>query len=218
MKHLLKPLLSIIRNPKRNYKGHTGGAWDEEAHRVLYGDNFNEGLARHICQQFAPTSYLEFGSGLGHLAQYIAQHTEADPIHCIEPNGIKGAYNELRPKLFPVDIFTQNTPEELKQKYDLVLSIEVAEHIDRKYHDQLFDTLCSLCSKWMIFSAARPGQAAEQGGHGHIAERPEEEWKSELLSRGLIFEPNKTQEIRATCDTKNINHRRNLMVFRIPDR
>lgn len=189
--------------------GTNGGAWSEETHLKLYGQNFNKGLARFISESINPKSYFEFGSGLGYLADYISKNSEADPIHCIEPYAISGIYKSNRSILFNIDIFNEPLPDEVHASYELVISVEVAEHINLKYHTYLFDYLCRLSHKWLIFSAARPNQ----GGHGHIAERPEHEWREEIVSRGFIFDAELTFQIRESCDEKNINHRKNLMVF-----
>jgi cyclopropane fatty-acyl-phospholipid synthase-like methyltransferase len=110
---------------------------------------------------------------------------------------------------FTSDIFAAKEPDHFLPQYELVLSIEVAEHVERTNHDFLFDFLVKHCKKWIIFSGARVGQ----GGHGHIAERPEEEWRSELVSRGMHFRADLTSAARTACDQKNVNHRRNVMVF-----
>lgn len=194
-------------------KGSSGGAWDERTHLALHPKNFNFGLADFIVKQLAPKRVLEFGSGLGFLARHIVDETGSTEVYCIEPNEIKGHYDAVKgPKLLSVDIFDDPHPDELKRTYDLVVSIEVAEHIRREKHGVLFDFLTARAGKWIVFSGARVGQ----GGHGHIAERPEEEWKAEFTARGMRFEPELTRKMREACDEKNINHRRNVMVFSVP--
>ena len=192
-------------------QGSEGGAWTADVHKKLYPGNFNMGLASYICDVINPVSVLEFGSGLGHLAQYVKTNSDAEDVICIEPEITGGVYEGSNgPVLLSVDIFTQSHPEALEKQYDLVMSIEVAEHISRDRHDFLFDFLVDRAANWIVFSGARIGQ----GGHGHIAERDEEDWRSEFLERGLHFESQMTADIRTACDEKNINHRRNLMVFR----
>ena len=190
--------------------GESGGAWTVETHKALYPDIFNYGLANYIIHNFKPNAVLEFGSGLGELARYIAENSQSSLIHCIEPLIMPDEIKK-NPIItqFTSDIFAEDEPDRLQPEYDLVLSIEVAEHIERANHDLLFDFLVKRCKKWLIFSAARVGQ----GGHGHIAERPEEEWRSELVCRRMYFREDITAAVRNACDKKNINHRRNIMVF-----
>lgn len=193
--------------------GKNGGAWDEKTHLQLHPKNFNFGLADFIVSSIKPKSVLEFGSGLGFLSRHIVDTMSLSDVYCIEPNEIEGIYDNINgPKLLSLDIFNQNHPFVLNRKFDLVMSIEVAEHIPREQHNELFDFLVSHTNNWIVFSGARIGQ----GGHGHIAERTEEEWKSEFLKRGMLFQDELTQSIRLACDEKNINHRQNLMVFKRP--
>ena len=54
--------------------------------------------------------------------------------------------------------------ELFKPKYDLVLSLEVAEHMPPEHIDKLAESLAAATSKYLVFTAARPGQ----GGTGHV--------------------------------------------------
>lgn len=198
--------------PDEPLQGQDGGGWSEDAHNTLYPGNFNKGLAHHLCQRVAPLTALEFGSGLGYLARYIVDHSAVTRYDCIEPSEIKGQYSpDAFPKLHSVDIFNDAIDHLFLDAYDMVVSIEVAEHIDRSLHERLFDFLVLKAARTIVFSGARIGQ----GGHGHIAERHEEDWREEFLTRGCTYLSEATAEIRNACDEKNINHRQNLMVFAI---
>lgn len=207
-------ILSLRTSMGTSNAGESGGAWSEAVHKQLHPNNFNYGLSNFLCEKIDFNSVLEFGSGLGFLARSIVDNKKVDAYHCIEPNEIKGVYGEEgKPRLFALDIFKEDHPVMLNRRYELVCSIEVAEHIPLENHGYLFDFLVSKASKWVVFSGARVGQ----GGHGHIAERDEEDWKSEFLKRGCIFSSELTEKIRSSCDDKNINHRKNLMVFSVPN-
>jgi len=198
---------------EKKFIGNTGGAWDEEMHMALHPKNFNFGMANFIVKSIKPKNILEFGSGLGFLSKHIVDNLKLSDVYCIEPNKIKGLYDtDKGPKLIPLNIFEDKHPKEIKRTFDLVMSIEVAEHIEQERHDELFDFLVSHTENWIVFSGAHVGQ----GGHGHIAERPEEEWKKEFTKRGMIFQEQLTKEIREACDKKNINHRQNLLIFKHP--
>lgn len=90
----------------------------------------------------------------------------------------------------------------------------MAEHIPIDKHEALFDFLVSHAGRIIVFSGARPGQ----GGHGHIAERAEHEWREEFVKRGCRFDPRLTIQARSMCNPRNINHRQNLQVFHAPTR
>lgn len=194
----------------------TGGErthWTAQEHLVRYGPNFNNGMAEYIAHTLKPASILEFGCGLGLYCDFFKTQLDTKKVFGIEPEPMGGVFETPNgPKQLAIDIFTDRHPEPLEQKFDLVMSIEVAEHIPREKHELLFDFLVSHTDNWIVFSGARVGQ----GGHGHIAERDEEDWKNEFLKRGMIFQEILTRNIRLACNEKNINHRQNLMVFRRP--
>lgn len=191
--------------------GEKGGIWTEETHKLL-PPNFNRGLTEYIAKLTTPKKMLEFGSGMGYMAKYFNDNCTDEPVHCIEPSDFVGEYNSVTgPILYNLNIFTDSIPQEIENStYDLVLSIEVAEHIDLKLHPYLFDWLVGKANKWVVFSAGHPGQL----GRGHIACRPEEEWRKEFTSRGMIFLPEETKLAKESCDEKNGNHRKNVQIFR----
>ena len=188
--------------------------WTAEEHLARYGPNFNSGMAEYIAHTLKPESSLEFGCGLGLYCHFLKTRLGLDMVYGIEPEPMGGVFDSPDgPTQLAIDIFSDKHPELLNRKFDLVMSIEVAEHIPREHHDFLFDFLVSHTSNWIVFSGARVGQ----GGHGHISERDEEDWKSEFLKRGMVFQDALTQHIRLACNEKNINHRKNVMVFRRPE-
>lgn len=192
--------------------GENGGAWTTETHKALYGKNLNFGLGNFICRHLKPTDMLEFGSGLCDLANLIADSMALDASYCIEPEIVADVRQNLN--LLNIDIFTTPSPRVLDRRFDLILSIEVAEHIPLDQHESLFDYLVARAGNWIVFSGARPGQ----GGHGHVAERTELDWRSEFSRRGCEFDPRLTGLARSMSDEKNINHRQNIQVFRAPAR
>ena len=71
------------------------------------------------------------------------------------------------------------TPLPAKQKYDLAISVEVAEHITEKYADIFINSLCDH-SDVILFSAAIP----MQGGTGHVNEQPCSYWADKFKQHG----------------------------------
>lgn len=74
-----------------------------------------------------------------------------------------------------------NQPFSLGQKYDLVQSLEVAEHIRPEASQSFIDCVSGHATKFVLFSAAPPGQ----GGEFHINERPYEYWRRLFNDRGF---------------------------------
>src|SRR5205085_8299510 len=70
-------------------------------------------------------------------------------------------------------------PIRLARKFDLVQSLEVAEHLPADKAEQFVDTLIEHGSM-ILFSAAVPGQ----GGENHINEQPISYWRRLFRVRG----------------------------------
>jgi len=186
-----------------------GGPWKLDEHRQRF--TFNYGLARFVRKTFQPESILEFGCGPGMYCEYYAM-TGVDLVHGVEPNPMDSKLFDIGEncKFFPFDITREEIPAEIQAtRYDLIMSVEVLEHIDRDYHDLVFDFFCEKSTRVIVFSGARP----DQKGTGHIACRDESDWRSEFVKRGWHFDAGMTQAIRDESDRKNINHKKNLQVF-----
>jgi SAM-dependent methyltransferase len=63
--------------------------------------------------------------------------------------------------------------------FDLVLCLEVAEHLPAERAESLITELCA-AGKVVVFSGAVPGQ----GGTGHISERWQSEWAALFAAQG----------------------------------
>lgn len=70
-------------------------------------------------------------------------------------------------------------PFKLDKNFDMLLCLEVAEHLPEESSETLIDTLTSHCD-FIIFSAAIPGQ----GGQNHINEQWPEYWQKLFLKKG----------------------------------
>jgi hypothetical protein len=69
-------------------------------------------------------------------------------------------------------------PLTLNRQFDLVQSLEVAEHLPETAADQFVDSLVRH-GRLVLFSAATPGQ----GGENHINEQPWEYWREKFFKR-----------------------------------
>jgi len=72
-------------------------------------------------------------------------------------------------------------PIKLGKRFDLAISLEVAEHLPSGCADQFVENLVSL-SNFVLFSAAPP----LQGGTNHINEQPIEYWVEKFEQRGYV--------------------------------
>lgn len=189
--------------------GTDGGSWTLQQHQQWYGYNFNEGASKAALELIKPESILEFGCGVGWYCKYFSDKG-IKTVHGIEPETMD-PNNFLNDgcEQFAFDVTFQDEPEGIQDKYDVVWSLEVAEHIPHEHHKAVFDYLAAKEPRIVVFSGARVGQ----GGHGHVAERPEEEWRSEWTSRDYILNEELTIALRKRCTPRNTNHIRNIQVF-----
>lgn len=92
-------------------------------------------------------------------------------------------------------------PFKADQEFEQVWCIEVAEHIDQSAHATLCDTLNNNLAKdgILLFSAAHPNQ----GGMGHVAERPPKYWIDQFALRDLSY--NQMMTVRLSLLWSNLN-------------
>ena len=74
-------------------------------------------------------------------------------------------------------------------KFDVVVCLEVLEHIEPEQSDLAIQKVADTVGKTLIWTAARPGQE----GVGHINCREKAEWESKLASTGLVRNLEKEQ-------------------------
>ena len=72
------------------------------------------------------------------------------------------------------------TPLNLKRRFDLVQTLEVAEHLPHAKADLFVENLIAH-GDVILFSAAVP----HQGGEHHVNEQPPEYWRSKFAARGF---------------------------------
>jgi hypothetical protein len=131
-----------------------------------------------------PASVIDVGCGLAQWLKVFedACHSEVlgiDGFHVSLENSYISESNRLRVDL--CDFI--RTP--VLRSYDLVLCLEVAEHLDLHFADVLVDKLASL-GNMILFSAAIPGQT----GENHVNEQPHSFWLDKFEERGfLILDP-----------------------------
>lgn len=96
--------------------------------------------------------------------------------------GVDGPYIDPESLLIPKECFHPldvSRPISLEHSFDLVQSLEVAEHIPADSADTFVDSLCRH-GDVVLFSAAPPGQ----GGRHHINEQPLDYWRHKFATHG----------------------------------
>lgn len=131
--------------------------------------------------------------------------------------GIEGSDNARRflrvdpAKIYNVDLRYGLSP--LGMRFDLVISLEVAEHIEEKYSDNYISTLKQFSDNILI-TAAPPGQ---KGLH-HVNCQPAKYWIDRFSGNGFEFNKEKTRKFKKELfiyrEKKGINcYYNNALVF-----
>jgi len=130
-------------------------------------------LAFEIASRYNPRTIIDFGCGCGHFANRIALYSGGEAI----------GFNGDIPDNAEIEIIKRDLSEYIRTiEGDLVISLEVAEHIEESKADIFIDTL-TLHGNRILFSAATPGQ----GGIGHVNEQPHEYWHEKFKQRGYKY-------------------------------
>jgi hypothetical protein len=124
-----------------------------------------------VYQLTKPSTVIDVGGGEGWWAKRFAnlgcQATVVDNGDVTAPSGVRLVVADLtEPILSP-------------GRFDLAISLEVAEHLPAARAKSFVRDLCDLAPT-VLFSAAIPGQ----GGAGHVNERPMEYWAELFESFG----------------------------------
>jgi SAM-dependent methyltransferase len=151
-----------------------------------YGLNFyrsNASLAVRSARRIVPKlmavlpvrSVVDFGCG---RAAWLSVWADAG----IAVAGIDAANIDQRQLLIDPACFWSadlSEPIHLGKQFDLIQSLEVAEHLPPPCAESFVDTLVAHGS-CVLFSAATPGQ----GGEHHVNEQPLEYWRAIFRTRG----------------------------------
>ena len=167
------------------------GIWSIEVAKKRH--RFDRELAEYIARAYYPKKMADVGCGDGSYCKFfkgsnwpIVHGYEGTP----EINSL-GIYNDI----MVVDLTKRRYVD---IDYDLVLCLEVGEHIPQKYEQVFIDNLCEYVHKDLILSWAIPGQ----GGAGHFNEQPNEYVIKEFSKRGLAFDRAQSEKLRGAASLR----------------
>jgi len=166
-----------------------------------------EQFCRVLWERLEPESVADVGCGQGVYLECF----QALGVKCML--GIEGTDNALKDAVVPFIVkHDLRVPFSHPQQYDLVLSIEVAEHIHGAHAGTLVTTIVDLCRPGghIVLTAAPPGQ---EGNH-HINLQPREYWIRKFSNRGCAYQEQLSMEISSGLDLQGLHWvKRNLMIF-----
>jgi len=157
---------------------------DPQLAAVLQSQRDKQWSARCLLACFAylgiPTSLFDVGCGDGHLVR-LAHRLNVASLGIdlnVEDSNLTTRSDLSKP--------CRGCPSEM------VICWELAEHLLISCADALCDMLAESTLKWLLFSAAVPGQ----GGSGHVNEQSRSYWRLKLLDRGLTVDDKLTTRLR----------------------
>lgn len=170
--------------------------WRADAHNV----------ATALDEVFGPDSIIDFGCAIG---AYLEPFHEAG----IDIRGVEYVEHAFEHAVVPEEDLKRHDltqPYDHERKYDIALSIEVAEHLPPDAAETFVDTLTN-ASDTVVLTAAPPGQ----GGVHHFNERPREYWIGLFNERGYSYDPEAVERLRESITVEKATWiPPNLFVFR----
>lgn len=134
-------------------------------------------VGRLLLDWLGPRSVVDVGCGQG---TWLAALTELGVTDVL---GVDGAHVDRGALEIPPDRFVAHdlaTPLRLERRFDLVISLEVAEHLPEEAAARFVESLAGLGDA-ILFSAAAP----HQGGRGHCNEQWPGYWADLFAGHGL---------------------------------
>ena len=131
-----------------------------------------------VMKYFKVKTAVDFGCGTGTFLKFLKDRG-------VSVTGLDGDYIDKKILVISEEEFIQadlNKPVHLKKKFDLAISLEVAEHLPESNADLFISSLCE-ASDVVLFSAAVKGQ----GGVGHVNEQFLSYWRKIFLKKGYFM-------------------------------
>ena len=128
-----------------------------------------------LIDALSPNTVVDVGAGSGTWLSVFRQHG-AD-VHAIEGDWVRSIDTQIPKERYTFHDLER--PFTLAPKFDLCLSLEVAEHLPESSADGFVESLSTL-SDCIVFSAAIP----EQGGVNHVNEQWPSYWAKKFERHG----------------------------------
>lgn len=149
---------------------HLGGNLRHGDHNTI-----DVNLWRCLVDRFAVRSVLDVGCGEGHAVWNFARMG-------VIAHGIDGLKLNVRRAVYPI-AHHDLCKGPYYMPVDMVVSFEMAEHIEERFLNHYLDTLCN--GKIVAMTHALPG---ETSGHHHVNPQTSNYWIKKMSERGYMLE------------------------------
>lgn len=171
-----------------------------DPHKPHLGGNFIEvnpstycpAVWLHIIKKYSIQSVMDVGSGRGHAAKWFSDQG-------IKTIAVDGLQDNIINAVYPT-VLCDLTESSYTETVDLVNCIEVVEHIEEKYINNLLDTICS--GRYLFMTHGLPGQE----GHHHVNCQPTEYWLKHLADRGFKELSDDSKELQRVASSTKAHH------------
>jgi SAM-dependent methyltransferase len=164
-------------------------------------------ISRSLKRELAPRSVIDVGCGAGALLASL----EEVGVTCVGFDYAEAALERCRRSGLMarrLDIERDPIPPD---RADVVVSTEVAEHLDEQRADRFVELLTTL-APIAVVTAALPGQ----GGTDHVNEQPNDYWIEKFETRGFALDSDLSTLLRAEWRDAGVESflYASLMIFR----
>lgn len=177
-------------------KPHLGGNFADGDSHCWCPSSWN-----YIIDKYQIKSIMDVGSGCGHAAKFFADKG-------LETIAVEGLESNVKNAIYPT-ILHDLTSGPYKKDVDMTNCIEVVEHIEEKFIDNLMTTLCQ--GIYSLITHAVPGQK----GYHHVNCQPSEYWVEQFVKRGYSLLEEDSKILRQLAHQDGGTHiARNGMLFK----
>lgn len=177
----------------------------EQLHMFHYGKPVGEVIAHYktdpiklktapeiiskVLSVIQPTTCLDVGCGTGiYIEEFNKQGVETIGV---DGNlATKTILNTSQENVLYKDV---RSPLGLNKKFDLVMCIELIEHIEEKYEEVLLHNLTQHTNKWLLLTT---GEDTKGKDRYHLNEKPVEYWIKKVTDLGFEYKEKETLELR----------------------
>lgn len=142
-------------------------------------------LSNKLAELFKDKTVVDLGCGLGKYCPIISKKSKI----CDQ---FDGAVNIEEVTDGKIKYLNLAEPIKFECSYDVVMSIEVAEHIPKLYEEIYVSNLIKCCKEILLVTWSRIGQA----GHFHVNNKNREDVIKLLEGKGLKYNSNITYELK----------------------